>query len=67
MMGAAEILALIKLITDLEPAAIQAIQALVDKMSGLTAEQIAALTQTLNNTAISEIDAELGKLPPAKP
>lgn len=66
-MGAAEILALIKLITDLEPAAIQAIQALVDKMSGLTAEQIAALTQTLNNTAISEIDAELGKLPPAKP
>ena len=66
-MNAAEILALIKLITDLEPAAIQAVQALVDKLKGLTPDQIAALTVQINNTAISEIDAELAKLPPATP
>lgn len=63
-MEAAAILALIRLITVLEPVAVSAVQALVQKMQGMTPEQIAALTVSINNSTIAEIDAELAKLPP---
>lgn len=59
-------LKLFKAMLDLEPIAIQAITGLIDKMKGMTPEQIAALTKTINNTAIAEIDAEEAKLPPVK-
>lgn len=56
-----EILLLFKAITDLAPIALQGIRALVDKMKGMTPEQIAALTKAINNKTIEEIDAELAK------
>jgi hypothetical protein len=63
----AAILALIKLLTDLTPLGISAVKALIDRMKGMTDEQIAQLTHALNATAISEIDTEIAKLPPPKP
>jgi hypothetical protein len=59
-MNAAEIEALVKLIEDLEPPAVDLIKSLIDKLSGATPEQIAAIATALNATAIQEIDAELG-------
>jgi len=57
-------LALLKLLSDLEPVGIEAVRALIDKINGLTPEQISQLTISINNKSIEEIDAELAKLPP---
>jgi hypothetical protein len=67
-MGAAEILAVIKLIQDLEPTGVALVKGLLDKMQGMSPEQIAQLTHTINSSTIEEIDAELAKQPsPEKP
>lgn len=62
-MDAAEILALIKLFQDLAPEAVAAIRALFDKLTGLTPEQLVALTHQLNAATETAIDAELNKPP----
>jgi len=63
-MTATELISLIKLMEDLTPTAVDLVHGLLQKLQGATPEQIAALANALNATAISEIDAELGKLPP---
>jgi alkylhydroperoxidase family enzyme len=64
-MEAYAILALIKLLQDLTPEAAAAIRDLFDKLSGMTPEQIVALTHQINAANTANIDAELAKLPPA--
>lgn len=59
-MDAAAILALIKLIQDLTPEAAAAIRDLFDKLSGMTPEQIVALTHQINQSTVAMIDKELG-------
>jgi hypothetical protein len=56
-----EVLGIVKLIEDLEPAAFGLVKTLLDRLQGATPEEVAAMAHTLNATAISEIDAELGK------
>jgi len=63
-MTAAELIALIKLMEDLAPPAVDLVRGLLQKLQGATPEQIAAMANALNATAIAEIDDELGKLPP---
>ena len=62
---ATTVLAIIRVAEELEPVGIPAIQGLLNKMKGLTPEQIAQLTKSINDSTIAEIDAELAKLPPA--
>jgi hypothetical protein len=64
-MSLAAFLALVKLLQDLEPTAFSLVKALIDRLKGMTPEQIATLTHTINAQTIAEIDAELAKLPPA--
>ena len=61
MPDATEVLAVIKLIQDLETPAFGLIKTLVDRLKGATPDQIAAIAHALNATAVQEIDAELGK------
>jgi hypothetical protein len=63
--NAVEILAIIKLIQDLSPTAVALVRGLLDRLQGMTPEQVAQLAHTINTQAIEEIDAELAKLPPA--
>lgn len=65
--SAATILALIKLLQDLAPEAAAAVRDLFDKLSGMTPEQIVALTHQINAANVANIDAELSKLPPEPP
>lgn len=60
MPDATEVLAIIKLVQDLEAPAIGLVKTLLDRLKGATPDQIAAMTHALNATAVQEIDAELG-------
>ena len=64
---AASVIAIIRVGEELAPIVIPAIQSLIDKMKGMTPEQIAQLTKSINDSTIAEIDAELAKLPPPPP
>lgn len=68
-MNAAAILALIRLIQDLTPEAAAAIRDLFDKLGGMTAEQLVALTHSINLATVTAIDQELAKqaTPPSQP
>ncbi len=63
-MNAAAILALIRLIQDLTPEAAAAIRDLFDKLGGMTAEQLVALTHSINAATVTAIDAELSRQVP---
>lgn len=60
-MTALEIEALVKLIEDLEPAAVELVKQFVNKLTGATEDQIAALGHALNAQALREISDELSK------
>lgn len=60
-MTAIEIEALIKLIQDLAPPAIELVKQFVNKLTGATEDQIAALGHALNAQAINDINSELSK------
>lgn len=62
-MTPAEILALIKLFQDLTPEAAAAIRVLFDKLSGMTPDQLVALTHQINKLTEDAIDKELGNAP----
>lgn len=67
-MNAAAILALIRLIQDLTPEAAAAIRDLFDKLGGMTAEQLLALTHSINAATVAAIDNELSRqVPPVTP
>jgi hypothetical protein len=67
MAAAASVIAIIRVGEELAPVVIPAIQALINKMKGMTPEQIAQLTKSVNDATIATIDAELAKLPPPQP
>lgn len=65
MNTAQEILLIITALQTLAPEAIALVKQLTDKLVGATAEDIAALTHSLNATTIQEINAELASKKPA--
>lgn len=59
----AEVLAIVKLIQDLAPTGIALVKSLLDRMTGKTDEEIAALAHSINQQTQAEIAAAESELP----